>query len=151
VRKQHPPDCANDRVKTVVRFIRQKRKREQRLPGVPPCGDLDGRQMLPESHIDRLVHRSENAAMKDGASRMPTTISVHSHAGDSTVHPNSRSNVKAAGTRLRRRLSKIFHCDSIDSGFRSLLPSGPLTYRLSHPASCQSPRIQRRRRATSAL
>ena len=37
--------------------------------------------------------------------------------GDKTVQPSSNSSVNAEGTRLRRRLSKIFHRDSPESGF----------------------------------
>ncbi len=57
VREQHPSERADDGVKAVVRFIGKKREREQRLPGVPPRGGLDGGEMLPEPQVDRLVHQ----------------------------------------------------------------------------------------------
>ena len=43
---------------------------------------------------------------------------VHSQAGDKSVQPKSNKSVSASGARLRRRLSKIFHCDSAESGLR---------------------------------
>ena len=60
--------------------------------------------------------------MTDGSNRIPTTPRSTTTRADSTVHPSSSSNVSAAGTRLRRRLSKIFHCDSSESGLRSPAP-----------------------------
>ena len=48
---------------------------------------------------------------------VPITARVHNQGGDKTVQPRSNSRVNAAGTRLRRRLSKIFHRDSPESGF----------------------------------
>ena len=81
---------------------------------------------------------------------MPITTSVHSQARGSTVQPSSSSAVSATGTRLRRRLSNSFHCDSTDSGFRNRRLPGPGTRDSSHPASCQSPRIHRCLRLMSA-
>ena len=48
---------------------------------------------------------------------IPITDKVHNQNGDKTVQPSSNSSVNADGTRLRRRLSKIFHRDSPESGF----------------------------------
>jgi hypothetical protein len=55
----------------------------------------------------------------------------------------------ATGVRLRRRLSKIFHRDNAEIGLRTYWPDRPRTHGSSHAAICQSPRIQRWRRATS--
>ncbi|KFB71346.1 MAG: hypothetical protein AW09_003509 [Candidatus Accumulibacter phosphatis] len=82
---------------------------------------------------------------------IPSTDRVHDQADDSAVHPSSNNRVSAAGTRLRRRLSISFHCDSCESGFAcrqgltplSLPAPWPGTRRSNQPASCQSPRIQR--------
>ena len=82
---------------------------------------------------------------------VPITAKVQNQAGDKTVQPSSNSRVNAGGTRLRRRLSKIFHRDSPESGFFRRLPSRPGTPGSSQRAICQSPRIQRCRRLTSAL
>ena len=86
---------------------------------------------------------------------MPITTTVQSHADEERVQLSSKSSVSATGTKLRRRLSKIFHWDSAVSGF-FLGRVGELaglagTRRSSHDAICQSPRIQRCRRLTSAL
>ena len=48
---------------------------------------------------------------------MPITDRVQNQADDSTVQPSSSRSVNAADVRLRRRLSKIFQRDSIESGF----------------------------------
>ncbi len=48
---------------------------------------------------------------------IPITAKVQNQGGDKTVQPSSNSSVNAEGTRLRRRLSKIFHRDSPESGF----------------------------------
>ena len=48
---------------------------------------------------------------------IPITDKVQNQGGGKTVQPSSNSSVNAAGTRLRRRLSKIFHRDSTESGF----------------------------------
>ena len=84
---------------------------------------------------------------------IPITVKDQNQVGDNTVQPNSNKSVKAAGTRLRRRLSKSFHCDSTERGFFCGRVPGLLagTRGSSHPASCQSPRIQRYRRTTSVL
>ena len=39
-----------------------------------------------------------------------------------TVHPSSNKSIKAAGTRLRRRLSKIFQCANQENGFSHAIP-----------------------------
>ncbi len=48
---------------------------------------------------------------------IPITAKVQNQADDKTVQPSSNRSVNAAGTRLRRRLSKIFQRDSPESGF----------------------------------
>ena len=135
VREQHPSDRADDRVEadsrlhtaeTQARAALARRAAAQRYSTAARCcrnGTSTG-----------LFARSEKRAITDGASRMPTTTAVQSHAGASTVHPTAGAPSEAAGTRLRRRLSNTFHCDSIDSGLRSRLPSGPCTRRRSHPS-----------------
>ena len=47
------------------------------------------------------------------------------------------------GTRLRRRLSNIFHQPSFVTVLRTRFFPGAGTEGSSHPAICQSPRIQR--------
>src|SRR5450759_5019953 len=86
---------------------------------------------------------------------MPITTKVQNQAGDKMVQPSSNRSVNVAGTRLRRRLSKIFHWDSVESGFCSRPVSEsarlPGTRYSDHDAICQAPRIQRCRRLTTAL
>ena len=70
-------------------------------------------------------------------------------AGETNQETSSTSSI-ATGARLRRRLSKIFHRDKAEIGLRTRRPDRPRTHGSSHAAICQSPRIQRCRRATSA-
>ena len=79
------------------------------------------------------------------------TDKVQNQAGDKAVQPSSNSSIIAAGTRLRRRLSKIFQRERPESGLFWRRPLRPGTRGSNHLAICQSPRIQRRRRLTSAL
>ena len=65
--------------------------------------------------------------------------------------PSNSSNSDATGTRLRRRLSRIFQRESAVSGFLTMSPAASLTLGSNQCAICQSPRIQRWRRRTSAL
>ena len=48
---------------------------------------------------------------------IPRIDSVQNQAAGSTVQPSSIKRVNAADMRLLRRLSKIFHWDSLDKGF----------------------------------
>ena len=85
-----------------------------------------------------------------GETRTPTTTRVQSRGEGRVSHPASNSSSSATGTRLRRRLSAIFHSDSAESGFRCRRPSPTGTQGNSQLAICQSPRIQRWWRETSA-
>ena len=69
--------------------------------------------------------------------------------GDRNQDTSSTTNI-AIGTRLRRKLSKIFQRDKLEIGLRRVF-SRPRTHGSTHPAICQSPRIQRCRRAISPL
>ena len=73
----------------------------------------------------------------------PARASVKAEARGATYQPTSVNSTSAAGTRLRRRLSKIFQRDSPESGFRSLRPSAAGTRGKSQLTICQSPRIHR--------
>ncbi len=76
---------------------------------------------------------------------MATTAS----AGTPSHAATASSTSSPAGTMLRRRLSKIFQRERSDNGF-GRRPTGPGTRGNSQAAICQSPRIHRCRRATSA-
>jgi len=81
---------------------------------------------------------------------MPSTTTVQNAADENTVQPSNSSSVRAAGTKLRRRLSNSFQRDRADIRFLRYLPSTPGAQGSNQTASCQSPRIQRWRRLTSA-
>ena len=84
-----------------------------------------------------------NSCSRSGTATTSAAASEYAQAGPgSTVQPTARNAINAAGARLRRRLSKIFHRPSrpITFGRR---PSGVGTVRPSHGRSCQSPRTQR--------
>ena len=91
------------------------------------------------------------AANNVGSRMIPTTAKVQNRGWGSMVQPSNKRSVSAAGTRLRRTLSNIFQRDNIEIGFLWDLWTGPGTRGSIHWAICQSPRIQRRRRLTSAL
>src|SRR5664279_1153793 len=59
------------------------------------------------------------------------------------IHPNKSMPSRATGTRLRLRLSNIFHLDKEEIGLFRILCAGPGTQGKSQEAICQSPRIQR--------
>ena len=77
------------------------------------------------------------------------TASVQNHAAVEIVQPNINNSKRHNGTRLRRRLSNIFHFDRAERGFLRNFPSGPLTKGNTQPAICQSPLIHRCRRCIS--
>src|SRR5687768_10433567 len=69
-------------------------------------------------------------------------------AGEKNQETSSRRSI-ATGIRLRRRLSKIFHRDKVEIGLWMYRPDRLRTQGSSQAAICQSPRIQRCRRAMS--
>src|SRR5262249_56623178 len=68
---------------------------------------------------------------------------LHSKGTAVRNQPARRRAKVAAGTRLRRRLSKIFQRLNAESGLCAILPSPTGTRGLSQSMICQSPRIQR--------
>jgi hypothetical protein len=73
---------------------------------------------------------------------------VTGHAAPAS-HPVASSASTAIGSTLRRRLSNTFQRDSAEIGLAIRAPR-PGTWGHSHAMICQSPRIQRCRRAVSA-
>jgi hypothetical protein len=65
-----------------------------------------------------LWNRSRKEVQKEGIRSIPITNKVHNQSGERKVQENTNRSVSAAGTRLRRKLSKIFQRESPDSGFR---------------------------------
>jgi hypothetical protein len=79
---------------------------------------------------------------------MASTRSVHMPGSGSSSQAHSSRASSTIGVRLRRRLSSSFQRDSGVSGFGGA-PGSVCTRARSQPSSCQSPRIQRWRRAAS--
>jgi len=122
----------------------------------PPCGPgaaghaCRRGEVLAQQHLVRLAQQLQD----DGACRWEQEDADHHQRPQprrGKHGPAEQKERRQCGrTRLRRRLSKSFHCDSADSGFFNRRLPGPGTRESSHPASCQSPRIQRCRRLMSA-
>ena len=85
-----------------------------------------------------------------GSKTMPSSASDHSQGCGNKAQLSNKSDSKAGELKLRRRLSKIFQRDKLESGLCSLFPFGPGTPGNIQSAICQSPRIQRFCRPTSA-
>src|SRR4030095_1090814 len=71
------------------------------------------------------------------------TVKLQKTGFPKTSQPTKSIESKARGTRLLRRLSKIFHRESVDSGFLWILRSEPGTKGVHQLAICQSPLIHR--------
>ncbi|MEI8003107.1 MAG: hypothetical protein WCG94_02105, partial [Methanothrix sp.] len=80
-------------------------------------------------------------ARTGGARTAPTTTAVQNLGCSSSNHANDNSKIWAGFTRLRRRLSRIFHRDSPEIGLSMTRPPGPGTRMSSQLAICQSPLI----------
>ena len=111
---------------------------------------MPARRCWPSCTSRGFCTRSSSAASKGGTSTMASTAMVHDSAGVIHSQPTSNSTSKDAGTRLRRRLSRIFQRDSAVSALRRQPSCAVGAHGSSHGSSCQSPRIQRWRRRTSA-
>ncbi len=110
------------------------------------------RKCVPNGNSAGGLKKFTSADRSDGSATTASTniVAVALTRGPAKSHAPSKSSSIATGTRLRRRLSKIFHHDKAEIGFFTLLPSAPGTLGNSHRAICQSPRIHRCRRLTSA-
>ena len=86
----------------------------------------------PEEARDEIIARASSVQQPGGRRRQEPT--QHQQCPREDRHQASR------------RLSKIFHRDSGESGL-GVLPRAVGTVGMSQPAICQSPRIQRRRRS----
>ena len=94
------------------------------------------------SAIERMtVNRNSNHT---GTNRIPNAAMVQLRAEPgSTSQPSTNRRNVAGSTRLRRRLSKIFHCETRDIGFGTMRPFSSGTRENSQFVICQSPRSQR--------
>src|SRR5438270_11499341 len=79
-----------------------------------------------------------------GMKRMNSVASVQllGYPG-SPSQPSTNSRKVAGSTRLRRRLSRIFHCETREIGFGTFRPVSSQTLGNSEHVICQSPRNQR--------
>jgi len=153
--ERHACSRAPDRSQDNPRVIGQK-ARVRRASAIGRTEDLPVRlRCSNQSDSSGLRISSIKVDSRGGRNTTATTSRVHTHRGlEPTSHPPTSRASSAGATRLRRRLSKIFHSDSADSGFAcrfDLTPftlGGPGTRGSSQPTSCQSPRIQRWRRLT---
>src|SRR6266403_1579819 len=75
--------------------------------------------------------------------RQATAAKRSTQAAGIQSQPARRRATVAGGTRLRRKLSKIFHRLKAESGLGSTLPAPTGTRGFSQSMICQSPRIQR--------
>jgi hypothetical protein len=97
-----------------------------------------------------LRNRFRLAVMTGTRNKIARIARVQAPNDGISVQPSENNTTRPVGTRLRRKLSRIFHCDRKERGFFSFSPPGPGTRGSNHDAICQSPRIQRWRRLTSA-
>src|ERR1700722_9989697 len=87
-----------------------------------------------------------------GVNTMQIVARVHCHAGlPGMNHPTTSNSNTAGSTRLRRKLSKIFHHEISEIGLETRSTDSPGTCESSQPAICQSPRSQRCLRRLWAL
>ena len=75
----------------------------------------------------------------EGTISMPITLNVQKSGDEEISQPYNANKVKAIDTKLRRRLSNIFHLDNPDNGFFLRFLSGPGTRGNNQEAICQSP------------
>src|SRR6218665_1868697 len=81
---------------------------------------------------------------------MTVTENVQNQGCSNTIQPSSNNSSKDTGSRLRRRLSIIFHRDKRDNLLGLIAPPATVTKGSIQAPICQSPLIQRCRRFISA-
>ena len=116
--------------------------------------------ILVATGLGMLIHRSlarslgaDPIALRAAAKQVASgDLSIVQGSASATANqPHSSMVRKASGSRLRRRLSKIFQRARALRRLRSSLPQAVGVHGSSQGSNCQSPRIQRWRRLTSAL
>src|ERR1051326_2010619 len=87
------------------------------------------------------VNKNSN---QSGTTRMQTAamVQLRAEAGSSS-QPKTKRRKVAGSTKLLRKLSRIFHCDTREMGFDTLRPVSSGTRVNSQLVICQSPRSQR--------
>ena len=152
MRNQQAHQRPTDGIEADEGVVGQENQGEQDLAELAPDRADQPAQMHRQRQFPRFAKSSTVADNKPGRVMIARTNSgpMAPRPGSSSQLPSS-SNSRAAGTRLRRRLSRIFHCDKPESGLAMRRASGPGTRGKSHWVICQSPRIQRWRRSMSML
>src|SRR6478736_6674313 len=87
----------------------------------------------------------------DGTRSNPAIVKVQNQEEGRIAQLNIKRAVNASGTKLLRRLSKIFHFDNNEIGLRCSWLFLPGAHGRNQLPICQSPRIQRCLLLTSAL
>ena len=108
------------------------------------------RKCIRHGNCSGLRRSSTTSESKPGSAMMARSMHVANKPSRGTSSQLAKKKAMSAiGTRLRRRLSKIFHHDNAEIGLRIPRPSASGTRGSSHGKICQSPRIQRCRRTAS--
>jgi len=128
---RHPD--ANSRITSVFTELL-----ERQFPIESPQQTLQLRTA--KDYADRLsIHVNHlNKTLKESTGKTTTTLI----AGRIVQEAINNRTIEGA-SKLRRRLSRIFHREIADMRFLCLLPCASRTTRCSHLAICQSPRVQR--------
>src|SRR5689334_21465432 len=96
-----------------------------------------------------FMHNSQTRPTATGMNMINKNPSVQNQGADEMIQPKISKKRNDKGTRLRRRLSNIFHLDSNERPFLCNFLSDPFTKGNIHVAICQSPLTQRWRRFIS--
>ncbi|KAG1530132.1 hypothetical protein G6F50_017522 [Rhizopus delemar] len=117
------------------------------------CLSVDGTQpsrCCPSKTSSPFLTAPRAEANSAGRNTTITPAPVHSQGYGSKVQPSAINSTRLGDTRLRRRLSRILQRASQARGGPPAVPGGRGGWPNSQPSNCQSPRIQRWRRLTSA-
>ena len=109
---QHPHGCTHDGVQAEEGLVGQTREAKGRCSGVPADRARHTGEMLTDQYSPGFRKSVRREEIQGGTRRVPSPARVQSQGGDKSVQPSSNKSVNVAGTRLRRRLSKIFQRES---------------------------------------
>ena len=129
-------------------WLSQTRVSRERRHCSPKCPEADSRCF--EMDMSAGLRKSEIMKSRKGRAKIrPSSAAVQKTGCPVANQPVKNMATKEGATRLLRKLSPIFHKDSMDRGFLPLFPSEAGISGISQGRSCQSPLIQRWRRAAS--
>ena len=136
MRRNSPVDHANNRIDRHCRIIRQKNNREH--DAQETVARVRGAKISFRAAADGTIGRAKH--FRTGHNIRPAIIALHRIGAGVQNQPTRRRAIIAAGSRLRRRLSKIFQRLKTESGLGSIPPPPTGTEDLSQSMICQSPR-----------